>query len=142
MSPSNVYMTQPSLGMRIMHVTCEKPVAMAKMKSQLISEAKKAGLDHTYMLSNISYNCYILTRIDVKTGKETIIHSDTPSFERRELMHVISASKEESIQSYPNNSANFQTMIAPEGMLLESIEMNLTKPNKAQEFHLKNPSLR
>ena len=142
MSPSNVYMTQPSLGMRIMHVTCEKPVAMAKMKSQLISEAKKAGLDHTYMLSNISYNCYILTRIDVKTGKETIIHSDTPNFERRELMHVISASKEESIQSYPNNSANFQTMIAPEGMLLESIEMNLTKPNKAQEFHLKNPSLR
>lgn len=142
MAPGNIYMTQPSVGMRIMHVTCEKPVALSKMKSQLISEAKKAGLDHTYMLSNISYNCYILTRIDVKTGQETIIHSNTPNFERRELMHVISASKEESIQSYPNNPANFQTMIAPEGMLLESIEMNLTKPGKAPEFHLVNPSLR
>ncbi len=128
--------------MSIMHVTCKKPVPEAKMKAKLIAEAKKAGLDHTYMLQNISYNCYILTRIDVKTGQETVIHSDTPNFERRELMHVIAASKEESIQSYPNDPENFPTMIAPDKMLLESVEMNLRKPSIAQEFQLKNPALR
>ncbi|MCQ2059141.1 MAG: TldD/PmbA family protein [Bacteroidaceae bacterium] len=128
--------------MSIMHVTYEKPVPLSKMKPKLIAEAKKAGLDHTYMLRNISYNCYILTRIDVKTGQETVIHSDTPSFERRELMHVIAASKEESIQSYPCNSNDFPTMIAPESMLLESVEMNLKKPDIAQEFQLVNPALR
>lgn len=128
--------------MSIMHVTCNKTVPGSKIKSKLIAEAKKAGLDHTYKLRNISYNCYILTRIDVKTGQETVIHSATPSFERRELMHVIAASKEESIQSYPYNSANFPTMIAPESMLLESVEMNLSKPSIAQEFQLVNPSMR
>lgn len=128
--------------MSIMHVTCNKTVPGSKIKSKLIAEAKKAGLDHTYKLRNISYNCYILTRIDVKTGQETVIHSATPSFERRELMHVIAASKEESIQSYPYNSANFPTMIAPESMLLESVEMNLSKPAIAQEFQLVNPSMR
>ena len=132
----------PSVRMSIMHVTYDKPSPLAKMKSKLIAEAKKAGLDHTFMLRNISYNCYVLTRIDVKTGKETVIHSETPSFERRELMHVIAASKEESIQSYPMNSGNFQTMIAPESMLLESIEMNLQKPDIAREFQLVNPALR
>ena len=128
--------------MSIMHVTCSNAIPAAKMKAKLISEARKAGLDHTYMLQNISYNCYILTRIDVKTGKETVIHSDTPSFERRELMHIIAASKEESIQSYPLNSENMPTMIAPEKMLLESVEMNLRKPGIAQEFQLVNPALR
>ena len=128
--------------MSIMHVTCKNPIPEAKMKAKLIAEAKKAGLDHTYMLQNISYNCYILTRIDVKTGQETVIHSDTPSFERRELMHVIAASKEESIQSYPMDPENFPTMIAPDKMLLESVEMNLRKPSIAQEFQLKNPALR
>ena len=132
----------PSVRMSIMHVTYDKPSPLAKMKSKLIAEAKKAGLDHTFMLRNISYNCYVLTRIDVKTGKETVIHSETPSFERRELMHVIAASKEESIQSYPMNSGNFQTMIAPESMLLESVEMNLQKPDIAREFQLVNPALR
>lgn len=139
---SYMYSPQPSVRTSIMHVTCEKPVALSRMKGQLISEAKKAGLDHTFMLRNISYNCYVLTRIDVRTGEETVVNADTPSFERRELMHVISASREESIQSYPMNSANFPTMIAPEGMLLENIEMNLTKPTKAKDFQLTNPALR
>ncbi len=134
--------SEPDVRMSIMHVTYDKPSPLSKMKSKLISEARKAGLDHTYMLRNISYNCFILTRIDVKTGKETVIHSNTPSFERRELMHVIAASKEEAIQSYLYNSNNMPTMIAPESMLLESVEMNLQKPDIAQEFQLVNPALR
>ena len=139
----SAYSVKPDVRMSIMHVTYDgKSKPMSKMKGQLISEARKAGLDHTYCLRNIRYNCYLLTRIDVKTGKETVIHSETPSFERRELMHVIAASKEESIQSYPMNSGNFQTMIAPESMLLESVEMNLQKPDIAREFQLVNPALR
>ena len=137
-----LYSITPNIRMTTMHVTCDKTVPLSKMKGQLIAEAKKAGLDHTYMLRNISYNCYVLTSIDVKTGEETVIHGNTPSFERRELMHVISASKEESIQSYPLGTMDLPNMIAPEGILLESIEMNLRKPDRAQEFQLQNPALR
>ena len=132
----------PQLTPVVMHVTCSKTKPMSKMKSQLVSEARKAGLDHTYRLRNITYNCWVLTRIDVKTGKETVIHATTPEFERRELMHVISASKEEAIQSYPQNFVNIPTMIAPEAMLLESVEMNLRKPDIAREFQLFNPAWR
>ena len=129
--------------MSIMHVTYDgKAKPRSKMKGQLISEARKAGLDHTYCLRNIRYNCYLLTRIDVKTGKETVINVNTPEFGRRELMHVISASKEEDIQNYPYPTSGLPTMIAPEGMLLESVEMNLTKPAKASEFQLTNPAWR
>ena len=125
-----------------MHVTCSKTIPQSKIKARLISEAKKAGLDHTYMLRNIEYNCYILTRIDVKTGQETIINADIPAFERRELMHVITASKEEEIQSSIFNGNTLSTMIAPESMILESVEMNIKKPTKAQEFQLINPAWR
>jgi hypothetical protein len=33
-------------------------------------------------------------------------------------------------------------MIAPESMILESVEMNIKKPTKAQEFQLTNPAWR
>lgn len=139
----SAYSVKPDVRMSIMHVTYDgKAKPMSKMKAQLISEAKKAGLDHTYCLRNIRYNCYLLTRIDVKTGKETVINVNTPKFGRRELMHVISASKEEDIQNYPYPTSGLPTMIAPEGMLLESVEMNLTKPAKASEFQLTNPAWR
>ena len=128
--------------MSIIHVTCSKTIPQSKIKARLISEAKKAGLDHTYMLRNIEYNCYILTRIDVKTGQETVINADIPAFERRELMHVITASREEEIQSSIYNDNTLTTMIAPESMILESVEMNIKKPTKAQEFQLINPACR
>ncbi len=136
------YSTVGNNKMSIMHVTCSKTIPQSKIKARLISEAKKAGLDHTYMLRNIEYNCYILTRIDVKTGQETIINADIPAFERRELMHVITASKEEEIQSSIFNGNTLSTMIAPESMILESVEMNIKKPTKAQEFQLTNPAWR
>ena len=136
------FSVMPDVKMSILHVTCEKTIPQSKMKARLISEAKKAGLDHTYMLRNIYWNCYVLTRIDVKTGKETIINADTPNFERRELMHVITASKEEEVLSSIYNGNTLSTMIAPESMLLESVEMNLQKPSKAQEFELINPAWR
>ena len=136
------YGTQGNNKMSIMQVTCSKAIPQSKIKARLISEAKKAGLDHTYMLRNIEFNCYVLTRIDVKTGQETIINAETPAFERRELMHVITASKEESVQSSLYNGNTLSTMIAPESMILESVEMNLKKPSKAQEFQLINPAWR
>ena len=136
------YGIRPEVKMSILHITCSKTQPLSKMKKSLIAEAKKAGLDHTYMLRNIDYNCYVLTRIDVKTGQETVINGDIPSFERRELMHVITASKEENILSSVFNGYNMTTMIAPESMLLESVEMNIKKPAKAQEFQLVNPAWR
>ena len=136
------YGIRPQVKMSILHITCSKTQPLSKMKKSLIAEAKKAGLDHAYKLRNIDYNCYVLTRIDVKTGQETVINGDIPNFERRELMHVITASKEENILSSVFNGYNMTTMIAPESMLLESVEMNIKKPAKAQEFQLVNPAWR
>ena len=136
------YGTRGEVRFGIMHITCSKTKPQAKMKKILIAEGKKAGLDHVYMLRNVYYNCYLITRIDVKTGKETVINGDIPSFARREMMHIITASKEERILSSVFDDESLSTMIAPESMILESVEMNLQKPSKAQEFQLTNPAWR
>lgn len=134
----NAYMAVPEVRAVTTHIKFDGAKPASKVKAQLISEARKAGLDYAYILSSISYNCQLLKRVDVKTGKETVINAITPSFGRQQLMHVISASKEENVGKFQKNTA----VIAPKDVLLESVEMNLKKPDKAQDFQLVNPALR
>lgn len=139
------YQTKPQVGFSIMHVTSEKTSPMSKMKAKLISEAKKNGLDHTYMLRNITYNCYMLSRIDVKTGKEELVQPDNiPQFGRQDFKHVLAASSEEALQNYDFNytTGQLSTVIAPQAMILESVEMQLVKPSPAEPFQLTNPAWR
>ena len=121
----------------IVHVTMDKPKPADRLKAQLIAEARKAGLDHAYVITGEEGSCLSLVQIDVKTGKETLIDAEVPDFDRKEFMHVISSSKEEFIDATGNTNS-----IVPERILLESVEMNIKKPVKAQEFQLINPALR
>lgn len=133
------YYVEPKAAMRIMHVTFNRARSAAKVKEQLFSEARKAGLDYVYTIGSTSNDCFILKRMDIRTGTETPIkEASMPNITRKELMHVVSASKEENIWLRNSN----ETIIAPEAMLLESVEMNIKKPAKAPQQHLINPTLR
>lgn len=133
------YYVEPKAAMRIMHVTFNGARSAAKVKEQLFSEARKEGLDYVYTIGSTSNDCFILKRMDIRTGKETPIkEASMPNITRKELMHVVSASKEENIWLRNSN----ETIIAPEAMLLESVEMNIKKPAKAPQQHLINPTLR
>lgn len=133
------YSVESKPAARILHVRVNEARPYSKVKEQLFSEARKAGLDYVYTIGSTSNDCFILKRMDIRTGKETPIkEASMPNITRKELMHVVSASKEENIWLRNSN----ETIIAPEAMLLESVEMNIKKPAKAPQQHLINPTLR
>ncbi|MCQ2117493.1 MAG: metallopeptidase TldD-related protein [Bacteroidales bacterium] len=133
------YSVESKPAVRILHVRMNEARPYSKVKEQLFSEARKAGLDYVYTIGSTSNDCFILKRMDIRTGKETPIkEASMPNITRKELMHVVSASKEENIWLRNSN----ETIIAPEAMLLESVEMNIKKPAKAPQQHLINPTLR
>lgn len=139
------YEIRSQIGASVMHVTSEKTVPYSKMKAKLIAEAKKNGLDYAYIQKNITYNCYLLIRVDVKTGKEELIHPDnTPEFSRNDFKHVLAVSHEENVSNFDFNYSTGQlsTIIAPKAMILESIEMQYSKPTPAEPFQLTNPAWR
>lgn len=136
---SNLSIT-PHFG--IIHATFDKCRPLSKMKSALLAEAKKAGLDHTYIVRAPKYGWRYLVRVDVKTGNEEIVRtSDIPQPSRSDMMHITATSSEELVSNRMESSSIFTT-ISPRAMIVENIEVNFNKPNREEEFSLKNPALR
>ena len=139
------YQLRPQPGFSIMHITSEKTVPYSKMKARLIAEARKNGLDHAYIQKNITYNCYLLIRVDVRTGKEELVQPDnTPEFGRMDFKHVLAVSREEKVSNFDFNytTGQLSSIIAPKAIILESIEMQYSKPSPAEPFQLTNPAWR
>ncbi len=139
------YQIQTSPEFSIMHISSSKTVPYSKMKAKLIAEARKNGLDHAYIQRNITYNCYKLIRVDVRTGnEELILPGSDPAFGRQDFKHILAASHEEKVTNadFNRTTGQLSTVIAPKAMILESIEMQYSKPNPAEPFQLANPAMR
>lgn len=125
----------------ILHVTVDKSIPMAKMKDLFIKEAKKAGLDHAYIVKAPRDGWRYLVRLDLKTGSEEIVRTqDIPQPTRGDLMHITAASKEEFVANkIDNNYGACISVIAPKAMIVENIEYTFTKPERVEAFPLQNP---
>jgi hypothetical protein len=128
----------------IIHVGIDKCVPQASMKSIFLKEAKKAGLDHAYIVKAPKDGWKYLVRVDVNTGVEEIVRvSEIPTPSRSDLMHVTAASKEEFVSNqwhYNYNTLN--SYIVPRAIIVESIEYSFQKPNRQEGFQLQNPAER
>ncbi|MCF0202069.1 MAG: hypothetical protein HUK08_01775 [Bacteroidaceae bacterium] len=128
----------------ITRTTFDKPVPMPKMKSILIQEAKKAGLDHAYIVKAPRNAWRYLVRLDINTGKEEIVRTEhIPQPTRNDLMHVIAASQQEFVANkFDQVILGIISTITPKAIIVESIEFNFTKPQRVKKEPLANPMLR
>ena len=128
----------------IIHVGIDKCVPQASMKSIFLKEAKKAGLDHAYIVKAPKDCWKYLVRVDVNTGKEEIVRvSEIPNPSRSALMHVTAASKEEFVSNHSHYDYNTViSYIVPRSIIVESIEHSFQKPNRQEGFQLQNPAER
>ena len=128
----------------IIHVGIDKCVPQASMKSIFLKEAKKAGLDHAYIVKAPKDCWKYLVRVDVNTGEEEIVRvSEIPNPSRSDLMHVTAASKEEFVSNHSHYDYNtLISYIVPRSIIVESIEYSFQKPNRQEGFQLQNPAER
>lgn len=127
----------------IMHVTAAKTKPLAKVRSALIAEGRKSGLDHVYIKRKPLYGDTYLIRLNLATGKEEIVRAT--GFEgtsRKDLMHIIAVADEELVVNHRHDGNDNYSAIVPKSILIENVEMTLDKPSREEDFTLKNPALR
>lgn len=128
-------------------VNVENSIPVSKMRETFLKEARKVGLDYAYIVK-APHNCepYII-RVDVKSGDEEIVRTQTiPLPIRTEMMHIVAASKEEIVTNIVKGTDNSLhtgvSVIAPRAMIVENVEFSFKKPNRSQELELQNPATR
>ena len=125
----------------IIHVSIDKCIPQASMKSTFLKEAKKAGLDHAYIVKAPKDCWKYLVRVDVNTGEEEIVRvSEIPNPSRSALMHITAASKDEFVSNHSHYDYNTViSYIVPRSIIVESIEYSFLKPDRQENFQLQNP---
>ena len=128
----------------IIHVSIDKCIPQASMKSTFLKEAKKAGLDHAYIVKAPKDCWKYLVRVDVNTGEEEIVRvSEIPNPSRSALMHITAASKDEFVSNHSHYDYNTViSYIVPSSIIVESIEYSFQKPTREEGFQLQNPAER
>ena len=128
----------------IIHVSIDKCIPQASMKSTFLKEAKKAGLDHAYIVKAPKDCWKYLVRVDVNTGEEEIVRvSEIPNPSRSALMHITAASKDEFVSNHSHYDYNTViSYIVPCSIIVESIEYSFQKPTREESFQLQNPAER
>ena len=128
----------------IIHVSIDKCIPLASMKSTFLKEAKKAGLDHAYIVKAPKDCWKYLVRVDVNTGEEEIVRvSEIPNPSRSALMHITAASKDEFVSNHSHYDYNTViSYIVPCSIIVESIEYSFQKPTREEGFQLLNPAER
>ncbi len=125
----------------VIRVTFNKSVASNKMRSCLIKEAKKAGLDHAYIVKAPKNGKRYLVRLDIATGKEEIVRTNNiPVPSKADFMHVTAASKEEFIANKRDSHA--LSYITPKSIVIENVSYSFAKPTLTQEYQLADPATR
>ena len=125
----------------IIHVSIDKCIPQASMKSTFLKEAQKAGLDHAYIVKAPKDCWKYLVRVDVNTGEEEIVRvSEIPNPSRSALMHITAASKDEFVSNHSHYDYNTViSYIVPRSIIVESIEYSFLKPDRQEDFQLQNP---
>ena len=117
----------------VFHVTSNRPVPYSKLYKRFLKAAKKAGLEHTYIIRKNRTSPYALIRVDLSTGKEELVEGNynAPSREQFKRMHAIS--KEENVYNLDPAGGKGLGIISPKAILLEDMELDIT-PSRARHI--------
>ncbi len=112
----------------------------AELKTQLINAAKEEGLDYAYIVRNITgdVNQYIY-KVSVKDGSESILTgAEISPVQLSELKRVLGVNKEQTVYNYLYKSNIPTSIIAPESILIEDVEIM----NKALDVQDESPLIK
>lgn len=102
------------------HLVSDKTMATAKLRKQLLKEARKSGAAHAYLLrQKAGYSHPTLYRVDLKTGAETMVRMAKDLKPDGFKDSVLGVSSEEEVCNLRVNSTNL-SLITPYAVLLES----------------------
>lgn len=115
-----LYTTAPGT----LHVFTRQGIKPEKLKEQLLKIARADGLNHAYIVRRISGNATSLYRIDVKSGRETLVRSgEIMPVQLSHLRRLSGVSNKESIENYMLEGDIPSSIIYPSALLLEDVEI-------------------
>lgn len=123
----------------ILKITVDNAKPEAKMKDILCKTAKGQCLKTAFIIRQTEGCSPSLYRIDTATGKEELVRSSQlPNVNKSDLLHIIAASKEETITNTVINGTG-ASLITPTSIILENMEFFLKKPKQDMPFPVDIP---
>lgn len=139
---SMVYTITTAVAPGTVHITAEKTVSAAKLKSELLKMAKKQDLDYAYIVRKEKAPATYLYRVDVKTGEESMVRSaDIVGLTLNRMRKIPGVSKQESIRNFMYGSMFSvpTSVISPQAVLLDDVEINVVDLQKTKQPDLQYP---
>jgi hypothetical protein len=136
-------------GPGVLRVSYDGGTTIKQLKQKLIDKAKAEGLDYAFIVKESqSKGAGFITvyKVSVKSGVETILRSALlEEITLKELKKTLGASKEAYVRHIQTNSMGgpgVMTIIAPEALLLEEVEIKPTNSYfEKEEEIVKSPLL-
>lgn len=137
LSPTNLaYTTAPGT----IHIQAENGLKRDKMKKALLKAAKEEKLDYAYIVRKIAGNASLIYRVNVKDGTEKQVRFGSFSpVGLSELEKVAEISAGENVFNYVLNKQVLSSMICPDAILLEDIDIRRLSVKAEKKPVLKNP---
>lgn len=119
------------------HVQVNNGTRPEKMKQALLKAAKEEGLNYAYIVRKIAGPASQLYKVDVKDGKETLMHyGELSAIRLSGLKRLPAISARESVMNYILNQRTLSSLIYPSSLLIGDVEIDKMELKKT-----KNPPL-
>ena len=124
----------------VLHVSVAKGKKDDALKKALIKGAVEEDNDYAYIVRSVGEECK-LYRVDVKSGKETLVrHGDvSKNINLAKLRRLLDVSAKEQVHNYAVNNSILSTLICPNAIILEDIEITPKQIKKEKVYYTTSP---
>lgn len=126
-----------------LHIIADGGIKREQMKKMLIKAAVAEGNNYAYIARNVGGNTELF-RVDVKTGVETAVKRgelNMSQVDLNKLRRVAAVSKEEQVKNIHYNNSIPVTVICPESVMLDDIEITPVQIKKEKRFFTEKPAI-
>lgn len=130
-------------GPGVVSVTFASGVKMTDLKIKLITLAKQQGLDYAIIVRESfgSYGMVNVYKVNVETGAEELMRAATLSaLSLKDFKRIADVSGDMQVQNLAFGSAGLMSAIVPKGILLEEVEVGISRmPLLKEEEYVSSP---
>ena len=113
------------------HIQVEDGLKSEKMKKALIKAAKEEGLSYAYVVRSVNGLASKIYKVDVKDGSETQVRFGTVSgIDLSKIKRLREISSKENVLNYILNRQVLSSLIYPDAVLVDDVEINEVEPSK------------
>ncbi len=110
----------------VLEINAPAGSTLAQLREELVKAAKEEGLDYAYIVRKITGESdQYIYRVSVKDGSETLVTgAEVSSVPLNKLKRVLGVTKNQQVFNYLYQGAVPVSLIYPEALLIEDIEIN------------------